>query len=172
VDPKDRRPAEWPTLNVGEMLRRLSAARVDFVVIGGIAMVLQGSPRNTRDLDIVFGPGKTNLQRLGDVLVDLEARLRDVDAPLPFVPDARALDRIRLLTLSTSQGWLDVHRSVAGAEDYAALRKNADRMSLGEFTVLVAGKNDLAKMKRAAGRDVDRSDLRELAVMKRRERTQ
>src|SRR4051794_33938305 len=107
------------------MLRRLTVAQVDFVVIGGIAMVLQGSARNTRDLDIVFGPGKANLQRLGEVLVDLEARLRDVETPLPFVPDARTLNNVELLTLGTSKGWLDVHRSVEGMATYPALRKRA-----------------------------------------------
>jgi hypothetical protein len=171
MDPKDLRPAQWPTLNAREMLHRLTTAKVDFVVIGGIAMVLQGSPRNTRGLDIVFGPGKVNLQRLGGALVDLDARLRNIETPLPFVPDARTLKNVQLLTLDTSQGWLDVHRSVAGVETYAALRRNADRMSVGDFTVLVASQDDLIRMKRAAGRDVDLSDLEELAVIKRRQRT-
>jgi predicted nucleotidyltransferase len=172
MDPKDSRPAQWPTLNAHEMLRQLVSARVDFVVIGGIAMVLHGSARNTRDLDIAFGPGKTNLQRLGEVLMSLDARLRDVERPLPFVPDARTLKNVQLLTLATSEGWLDVHQSVAGAEDYSALRKRASRMEVGGFTVLVASHDDLIRMKRLAGRNVDHGDLRELAVMKRRVRTQ
>lgn len=150
------------------MLRRLSAAKVDFVVIGGIAMVLHGSPRMTRDLDIVFAAGTANLRKLGEVLLELDAKLRDVDTPLPFVPDTRALRNVELLTLSTSEGWLDVHRTVGGIRDYAGLRKNADRMSIEDFTVLVASHDDLIRMKRAAGRDVDRGDLNELAVMKRR----
>lgn len=63
--------------------------------------------------------------------MDLDARLRDVDTPLPFVPDARTLKNLELLTLATSEGWLDVHRPVAGAESYPELRKNADQMTLG-----------------------------------------
>jgi predicted nucleotidyltransferase len=172
IDPKDLRPAQWPTLNAREMLRRLTAAKVDFVVIGGIAMVLQGSARNTRDLDIVFGPSKVNLHRLGEVLAGLDAKLRNIDTPLPFVPDRRTLQNVQLLTLDTSQGWLDVHRSVDGMGTYSALRKNADRMVVGDFSVLVANRDDLIGMKRAAGRDIDRTDLKELAVMKSRDRTQ
>jgi predicted nucleotidyltransferase len=168
MDPKDIRPARWPVLNATEMLRRLAVARVDFVVIGGIAMVLHGSARNTRDLDIVFAPRKANLKRLGEALVGLDARLRDVDIPLPFVPDERTLRNVQLLTLDTAQGWLDVHRRVAGVDDYPGLRRRADRMTLDDFSVLVASHDDLIKMKRAAGRDVDRGDLNELAVMKRR----
>src|SRR4029453_7441662 len=126
MDPKDQRPAVWPALNAREMLRRLAAGRVDFVVIGGIAMVLHGSARITRDLDIVFGSSAANLRRLGQVLVDLEARLRDVDTGLPFVADARALKNVQLLTLATSEGWLDVHRTVEGVKGYADLRRNAE----------------------------------------------
>jgi hypothetical protein len=71
VDPKDRLPAEWPDLDVEEMLRRLVAAGVDFVVVGGIAMILLGSSRLTRDLDIVFATDDANLESLGGVLVGL-----------------------------------------------------------------------------------------------------
>lgn len=149
------------------MLRRLTVAEVDFVVIGGIAMVLHGSARITRDLDIVFEAGDANLQRLGQALIDLDARLREVDVDVPFVPDERALKRVHLLTLATSEGWLDVHRAVAGAQDYASLRRNADRMRVDDFTLLVASHDDLIRMKEAAGRDVDRADLKELEAMKR-----
>ena len=68
-DPKDRRPAIWPgEFDPGELLRRLVAAGVDFVVIGGIAAVLHGSARLTRDLDIVFAPDAGNLEALARVL--------------------------------------------------------------------------------------------------------
>jgi predicted nucleotidyltransferase len=167
VDPKDLRPARWPALNASEMLRRLTAAKVDFVVIGGIALVLHGSARLTRDLDIVFGPGNANLKRLGEVLVELQAKLRDVDTPLPFVPDAPTLKLVELLTLETSQGWLDVHRTVPGVAGYRDLRRDAERMEIDDFEVLVASHDDLIAMKRAAGRDRDVADLAELETMKR-----
>ena len=69
MDPKDRLPAEFPPLEAEEILRRLTAGGVDFVVIGGIALVLLGSPRMTRDLDIVFAPDDANLDALGRVLI-------------------------------------------------------------------------------------------------------
>jgi hypothetical protein len=109
VDPKERRPADWPELDIEEMLRRLTAAGVEFVVIGGIALVLSGSARLTRDLDIVFASDAENLEALGKVLIGLDAQLREVDDEIPFVPDARALRNAQLLTLTTSAGWLDVH---------------------------------------------------------------
>ena len=167
MDPKERRPAEWPDLEVEVMLRRLTEAGVDFVVIGGIAMLLHGSARLTRDLDIVFASDHANLEALGGVLVGLEARLRGIEEDVPFVPDASTLANVQLLTLDTSAGWLDVHRRPEGAPTYLRLRRRAERVELGGFSVLVASPNDLIAMKRAAGRPIDLIDLEELDAIKR-----
>jgi hypothetical protein len=167
LDPKDQLPAEFPELEAEEMLRRLTAGGVDFVVIGGIALVLLGSPRMTRDLDIVFAPDDGNLDALGRVLVNLDARLRDVDEDVPFVPDGATLGNTQLLTLVTSAGWFDVHRSVDGAPPYAQLRRRAERCDLEDFSVLVASPDDMIAMKQAAGRLQDLIDVETLAAIKR-----
>jgi hypothetical protein len=167
VDPKDRLPAEWPELDVEAMLRRVTAAGVDFVVIGGIAMVIHGSARLTRDLDIAFAADAGNLKALGGVLVELNAKLRGVDDDVPFVPDERTLANVELLTLTTSAGWLDVHRRPDGAPPYEALRRDAQRVDLGGFSVLVASRTDMRAMKTTAGRPQDLIDLEYLEAIER-----
>jgi hypothetical protein len=167
VDPKDKRPAEWPELDAEGMLRRLTEAGVDFVVIGGIAMLLHGSARLTRDLDIVFAPDDGNLEALGGVLVGLKAQLREITDDVPFVPDSQTLRDVQLLTLDTAAGWLDVHHDVDGAPRYDVLRRHAERMELGGFSVLVASPDDMIAMKLAAGRPVDLIDVDELQAIKR-----
>ncbi len=168
MDPKEERPAIWPEeFDAGALIGRLADARVDYVVIGGIALVLHGSARLTRDLDIVFAPDEDNLQALGRVLIDLNARLRGVDEDLPFVPDERTLGNVQLLTLTTDAGWLDVHQRPSGAPPYATLKKRAERKALNGNTVLVAAPDDLLAMKRAAGRPIDLIDVEELEAIKR-----
>ena len=167
MDPKDRIPAEWPELDVPELLRRLVSAGVDFVVIGGIAVLLHGYPRMTRDLDIAFAYDSGNLRSLGRVLVDLKAKLRGVDPDLPFAPDEQTLSGIELLTLHTTAGWLDVQRRTPGVDSYESLRRRAERVDLDEFSVMVASLDDLIAMKRAAGRAIDQMDIAALEAIKR-----
>ncbi len=154
-------------LRAEEILERLTRRGVDFVVIGGIAAVLHGSARATFDLDLCFATDKENLEALGEVLIELDGRLRGVGDDVPFTPDAATLRRVRVLTLETSAGDLDVLASPAGAPRYATLRANADRFDLGGFRVLVASIDDLLAMKRAAGRAKDLADVEELETVKR-----
>jgi predicted nucleotidyltransferase len=161
------RADEWPELDVESLLRRLTAGGVDFVVVGGIALVLLGSARMTRDLDICFANDTGNREALGKVLVDLGAQLRGIDGDVPFVPDARTLRGVQLLALTTSAGWLDVHRKLDGAPRYDVLRRNAERYDVGGFSVLVAAPDDMISMKRAAGRKQDLADIDELEAIKR-----
>lgn len=167
MDPKDELPAKWPPLDAEGMLRCLSEHGVDFVVIGGMALVLSGSARLTRDLDVVFASDPANLEALGEALVSLDARLREVGDELPFVPDGRTLANIQLLTLTTSSGWLDVHREVDGMPAYESMRSRAERMSLGEFSIRVAHPEDMISMKRAAGRPQDLADIAEWEAINR-----
>jgi predicted nucleotidyltransferase len=156
-----------PPLSADQILRRLVERGVDFVVIGGIAGVLHGSARNTFDLDICFATDDANLVALGDVLIGLGARLREVQEDVPFVPDARTLRGVELLTLVTSLGELDVVAQPPGAPAYRDLRRNADRYDLGGFNVSVASVDDLIAMKHAAGRAKDLLDIEELEAIKR-----
>lgn len=168
MDPKDRLPAEWPAFNPRAMLARLTEGGVDYVVIGGIAVIAHGYVRTTRDLDIAFAGDAANLEALGRVLTDLEARLRGVDEEVPFTADARTLAGIQLLTLDTSLGWLDVHKVIAGVGRYEDLRRRATNTSFDGLPVRVASIDDLLAMKAAAGRGVDRTDIAALEAIKRR----
>src|SRR5579859_5748900 len=114
-------PPNRPPLHADVILRRLTARGVDFVVIGGIAAVLHGSPQATYDLDICYATDRGNLEALGDVLVDLGARLKGIDGQVPFVPDADKLRRVELLTMVTEKGELDVLARPAGSPGYEAL---------------------------------------------------
>ena len=158
---------KWPDFQPTELLRRLTAHGVDFVVIGGIAMVAHGSSRLTQDLDVCYAPDAANLRALGESLLELKAQLRGVDEDVPFVPDDRSLRRTQILCLDTDAGPLDVLLAPPGAPSYDQLRANADRIEIAGIRVLVASLDDLAAMKRAANRVKDILDLEEIEAIRR-----
>ena len=158
---------EWPRFQAGPILRRLEAARVEFIVIGGIAAIAHGSPQITRDLDIVFAADDANLERLGQALQDMKATLRGVTDDVPFVPDARTLRHVRVLTLDTEDGPLDVMVQPDGSKGYDHLLAGSIEAVVEGTAVRVAGIDDLIAMKKAAGRPKDRLHLEELYAIKR-----
>lgn len=149
------------------LLEALSEAAVDFVVIGGYAVVLQALPRFTKDLDIVYSPDPANLERLGALLTGLHARLRGVDPDLPFVADARTLRQTQILTLETDLGGLDLLLAPDGAPPFEELRARATVFDLDGITVRAAGIDDLLAMKLAAGRPQDLIDVEALEIARR-----
>lgn len=159
--------ASWPEFHPGRLLKRLVAHGVDFVVVGGIAMVAHGSARNTNDLDICYATDRANLEALGAALTELGATLRGLTDDVPFVPDGRTLRQTSTLTLSSAEGDIDLLVGPSGAPTYEVLRARAERVTLDGIAVLVASLDDLEAMKRAAGRPVDGIDLEEIAVIRR-----
>jgi len=159
-----------PSLQATPLLRRLIDAGVDFVVIGGVAVFFQGYPRLTKDLDIVYATNAANLERLGQVLVELGARLRGIDDDVPFVPDARTLKRTTILTLDTRLGSVDLLVDPAGADRYEAMRERADVVDLDGVEFRIVSVEDLLSMKRAAGRPQDIADIDALLTAQRVER--
>ncbi|MDW5595625.1 nucleotidyl transferase AbiEii/AbiGii toxin family protein [Conexibacter stalactiti] len=154
-------------LQLVALLHRLAGAGVDFVVIGGVAVAVQGYGRSTKDLDITYATNAANLERLGRALIDLAARLRGVDEEVPFVPDAPTLRRMAILTLDTSEGPLDLLVRPDGAAPYEQLRARADVIDLDGAEIRVVDIDDLLAMKRAAGRPQDLADIDALEAVKR-----
>jgi hypothetical protein len=161
---------EWRDFNLVALLRALVEGRVDFVVIGGIAAIAHGSPQITQDLDISYAGDDANLERLGAVLIGLDATLAGVTDDVPFVPDGHTLRHTRVLTLDTPDGRLDVLAEPDGSGGYERLRANALIATVGGVEVRIAGLDDLIAMKKAAGRPKDRIYVEELEAVRRLQR--
>jgi hypothetical protein len=99
-------------------LQSLQRHGVRFVVIGGVAGRLWGSPTMTNDIDICYDRDPANLERLAGALIDLRARLRGVDEDVPFVLDAVTLAKGQNFTFTTDLGALDVLGLPAGVKDF------------------------------------------------------
>jgi hypothetical protein len=164
--PGPRAPADF-----FDLLRVLSEHRVEFVVIGGLAVALHGYVRATKDIDIVPKPSRENLTRLWSAVSEIGAtpielgEFRTEEMPMAFSVDG-LIEGGGNWALSTRLGRLDVMQWVNGVDGYAELRPNAvrvDEPSVGH-PIWVAGLGDLISMKEAAGRDLDRIDITALRM--------
>lgn len=146
-------------------LRHLSKHQVRFVIIGGIAARLMGSPTVTGDLDICHDLARDNLERLADALREAEGRLRDAEE-VEIQLDATFLTATPNLTFATNFGALDCLGHPAGGLTYEQLVVVADHMSLEDLEVQVCSLQHLMRMKQAAGRPKDMIELEVLGALR------
>ena len=152
------------------LLRALTDTGVDFVVIGGVAMVLRGSSRVTVDLDVCYARDRANLKRLASALSPHHPRLRGAPRDLPFVWDDETIASGLNFTLTTDLGDVDVFGEVPGMGSFREVAADASELEVEGLRVRVLGLDGLERCKRAAGRAKDLLDLAELAEIRRRSR--
>lgn len=141
------------------ILRALHQERVEFVVIGGMAMAVHGFVRATEDIDIVPDPRRDNLDRLVNRLIREQARLTLAPERGPGAEERKALYQGRNLSLSTRLGDVDIVQRLAGVPPYAELARRAVVVTPFGLQVKAASREDLIAMKRAGGRAIDLADL-------------
>ena len=149
---------------------------VRFVMIGGFAASVQGSPVLTNDVDVVPAGDLDNWARLSTALKELDAKVRavELDEPLPFDHDADSLAASRIWNLTTKYGDLDITQMPSGTQGYNDLKRDAIEVELRGIRICIASLADIVRSKEAAGRDKDRLALpvlRELLAMQLREQT-
>ena len=143
-------------------LRALYDEKVEFVIIGGVAMQLQGSPRLTEDIDICYSRSRKNIERLARALKPYNPVLRNAPESLPFSFDAETIQRGLNFTLSTDLGPLDCLGEVSGLGDYDAVMQTAEKISLFGMEFHLLSLEGLIRTKRAVGREKDLDALHQL----------
>jgi hypothetical protein len=156
-----------PRFDPEAMLRVLADHEVQYVLIGGLAATLHGSPLRTGDADICPARDRDNLERLAEALRKMDARIRAGDAPdgLPFACDTAFFRTVELVNLTTRLGDLDVSLVPSGTTGYHDLLPGLVRYDLGGLVVPVAGLADVIRSKEAAGRAKDRVALPTLRAL-------
>lgn len=134
---------------------------VEYVLIGGLAANMLGSPVVTNDADITPRHAPENLERLAAALRDLDARMRTTAEPegLAFSCDAPFLGRMKMLNLQTRAGEFDITYEPAAFPGYDELSSRAEEMTVFGVKVRVAALSDIIASKAAANRPKDQIAL-------------
>jgi predicted nucleotidyltransferase len=134
------------------VLTALTEGGVEFVVVGGIAVVAHGYVRATRDIDAVIAPSADNIRRARQVVSDLDATRQD---GTPLVERDLAVGRPWILR--TKYAYLDLLPD--HDVPFALLRDRASVRRVDGVEVPICSLDHLVALKRAAGRTKDVLDL-------------
>lgn len=127
------------------MLRCLSAAGVEFVLVGGAAATAHGSARLTQDIDVVYRRSSANIACLVATLADHAPYLRGAPPGLPFRWDTRTLERGLNFTLTTDLADLDLLGEIVGgtsSAQQAAPKTSRPSPNSRRFSRKCTGEND------------------------------
>jgi hypothetical protein len=139
------------TSHFEKLLVALVTSRVDFAVVGGLAVIFNGYPRLTLDADILVGDEPTNLQRLLDCLAHWgEGWARD----LKLEDFADQEGSIRVM----EEFDLDIFTRMRGRKLHD-FRPNLRHLEAGRVRIPYLGPADLILLKQDSWREKDRLDV-------------
>jgi len=121
---------------IASIIQTLVAHDVEFIVVGGMAAVLQGAPVHTIDLDIVYALSESNIVRLELALTELGAVFRD--DPRRIAPNRSHLQSRGHKLLQTTAGPLDALATIEANTTFEDLLPDSDWLEIegARFKVL------------------------------------
>lgn len=152
-------PPTEPELDVNCALSALAGENVRFIVIGGVAAILQGAPVATFDLDIVHARAPENIKKLVYALEALHSFYREHPATRP-APQADLLAGAGHHLLMTDAGPVDLLGEVAGGAGYDDLVGKSIEVEVERgVRVRILSLRELIRLKVLLGREKDQTAL-------------
>lgn len=148
--------------SLGEVLEGLLEAGVEFILVGGLASVIQGAPITTMDVDIVHNQSVENVAKLLSFLKSVDALHRRLDDKL-IEPKESDLSGKGHVLLTTRLGPLDVLAVIEGGRSYDDLLDHAVEIDFRGHTLRVLDLKILIELKKTS---TDPKDKQRLPVLK------
>ena len=149
-----------------DLIDRLAAEGVEFIIVGGFAATLHGSGRSTKDLDVVYRRTPENMLRVVRALNPHRPYPRGAPPNLPFRWDDRAIRMGGNFTLTTSLGWIDLLGEITGGGTYDDLLPYTVEFPVFGRRCRCLDLPKLIEVKRAAGRPKDFDAIAELELLR------
>mgnify|MGYP000048753285 CR=1 FL=1 len=136
-----------------KLLVLLAEAGVDFIVVGGVAVSIQGYVRLTEDVDLLIDESASNVNRLLGRLATYGEGFAGELSPADFTDEEGA---IRIVE-EVESCQMDLFTVMAG-KHYADIIGDADRFPVGDHAIAFASKSSLISWKGKSVREKDRLD--------------
>ena len=141
-----------------ELIDVLSKEAVDYVLIGGFAVILYGMPRLTQDIDLFLRNDAENIRRLQDALFEVfqDASIREITVD--------ELDRYPVIRYGSPDGFsIDLIVKIGATFGYDDLEY--DLIEVEGRRIRVATAETLYRLKKGTVRPIDQNDAAFLAEL-------
>ncbi len=135
--------------DLGAILEGLVKANVRFILVGGLAAVIQGAPVTTLDVDIVCDRSEENISRLFDFLRSVGAVFRRPDDKTIPLKREDVSSFVHAL-LSTRLGPLDVLAVIEEGKTYNDLIDHTVQIKFRGHTLHVLNLETLIRLKKTS----------------------
>lgn len=164
-------------MKFGDFFEAMSSARVDYVLVGGLAVSLHGVVRGTLDVDVVLAMDDANLARFVGAARTM-GLAPALPVPLEALADAAQVDAwhreknmIAFSLRESTPAGLVVDVLVRPTVPYSELRASAIIRTLGSAEIPVAGVDHLIALKSDTGRSIDALDIEQLRLMRKSQKS-
>jgi hypothetical protein len=149
---------ESPGPDLSQLLEGLLAAGVDFILVGGLAAVVQGAPVTTLDVDIVHHRSPDNINKLYAFLKEINAYHRRPDDKViePAVADLSGMGH---LLLTSRLGPLDVLAAIEEGKIYEDLLEHTIKIEFRGHSIRVLALKKIVDLKKASTNPKDKQRL-------------
>jgi predicted nucleotidyltransferase len=155
--------------NLIAALQDLRQREIQFIIVGGIAAVLNGAPVQTYDIDLVYSREAENIDGLLMFLAEAEAIFR-IQPEKRLRPNKSHLMGRGHLNLLTRYGPVDLLATIGQGLDYSDLLPRSTKMEIGDgigvqvldLETIIAVKEHLASEKDLAMLPLLRRTLSEM----------
>ena len=135
-----------------EFIIFLNKNEVQYLLVGGWAVSLYGTPRATKDIAFLIAVDDDNLSKLENALNDFDA---------PYVDVAHFKEKGNCFRMGRSPVQIDIINEADGI-DFDDSYKRRNIITIQNVPISVISKEDLIKNKKASGRYRDLADAEDL----------
>jgi hypothetical protein len=154
-----------PLVDLRGLLRGLHERRIEYVLLGSMAMIFYGYVRNTEDLDVAVNPDRENLDRVAEWLTSIDAVLKLNPARAFGSRERWGLHKGSNATVLTSLGQVNVVQRLPGLPDWPQLIEAAELYEIEGMRVPVINRLTLIELKRRRGSNLDLADVAAIELL-------
>jgi len=152
-----------------ELFRQLNKKRIDYVIVGGVALVMHGVVRFTADLDLMLHLEEKNLRRFIDLMAEMGYKPRipvraegllDAGQRTQWARDKNMLVFFSFYYPREAVSLVDVF--IQELLPFEEIKAHAVKMKLGNLSVPVISIEDMIVMKKKSDRPQDAEDIKAL----------